>query len=83
MLARQLGHLVKEHRLLRQLTQDELARLAGVSRTAVSRLESPGATSSRTEVVDRVLRALGVRVDVAAIRQPSVRAEPSRGTPLH
>jgi len=83
MLARQLGNLVKEHRLLRQLTQDELARLAGVSRTAVSRLESPGATSSRTEVVDRVLRALGVRVDVAAIRHLSVRAEPSRGTPLH
>ena len=68
MLARQLGHLVKEHRLLRQLTQDELARLAGVS---------------RTEVVDRVLRALGVRVDVAAIGHASVRAEPSRGTPLH
>ena len=83
MLARQLGNLVKEHRLLRQLTQDELARLAGVSRTAVSRLESPGATSSRTEVIDRVLRALGVRVDVAAIGHASMRAEPSRGTPLH
>ena len=83
MLARQLGNLVKEHRLLRQLTQDELARLAGVSRTAVSRLESPGATSSRTEVIDRVLRALGVRVDVAAIGPASVRAAPSRGTPLH
>jgi len=54
-----------------------------VSRTAVSRLESPGATSSRTEVIDRVLRALGVRVDVAAIGHASMRAEPSRGTPLH
>ncbi len=65
MLARQLGTLVKERRLLRQLTQDQLARLAGVSRTALSRIESPGALSSRTEVIDRVLRALGVRVDVA------------------
>jgi transcriptional regulator with XRE-family HTH domain len=83
MLARQLGTLVKEHRLLRQLTQDELARLAGVSRTAVSRIESPGATSSRTEVVDRVLRALGVRVDVAAVGSAMARVDQSRGTPLH
>ena len=83
MLARQLGNLVKEHRLLRQLTQDELARLAGVSRTVVSRIESPGATSSRTEAVDRVLRALGVRVDVAAVGSAAARAEPSRGPPLH
>ena len=82
MLARQLGNLVKEHRLLRQLTQDELARLAGVSRTAVSRIESPAATSSRTEVVDRVLRALGVRIDVAAVGGRCVPGEP-RGTPLH
>ena len=77
MLARQLGNLVKERRLLRQLSQDELARLAGVSRTAVSRLESPGATSSRTAVVDRVLRALGVRVEVA-IAEPLPRAGPAR-----
>jgi transcriptional regulator with XRE-family HTH domain len=83
MLARQLGNLVKEHRLLRQLTQDELARLAGVSRTAVSRIESPAATSSRTEVVDRVLRALGVRVDVAAIGHGAARADATRGSPLH
>lgn len=83
MLARQLGNLVKEHRLLRQLTQDELARLAGVSRTAVSRIESPAATSSRTEVVDRVLRALGVRVDVAAIGHGAARADATRGSRLH
>jgi transcriptional regulator with XRE-family HTH domain len=83
MLARQLGILVKERRLLRQLTQHELARLAGVSRTALSRIESPGATSSRTEVVDRVLRALGVRIDVAVAAAPPRALRPGEPPPLH
>ena len=53
--------------MLRQLTQAELACLAGVSRAVVVRLERPRAASSvRVESAERVLRALGVRIRVGA-----------------
>jgi len=58
--------------MLRQLTQSELARLAGVSRAVVVRLERPGAASVRVASAERVLRALGVR-----IRIPGDHAVPS------
>jgi len=51
--------------MLRQLTQSELACLAGVSRAVVIRLERPGAASVRVESAERVLRALGVRLHIA------------------
>ena len=72
MLACQLAALVKERRMLRQLTQLELARLAGVSRAAVARLERPDAACVSLGVADRVLRTLGVRVDVAVAASPTV-----------
>ena len=65
MLASHLGALVKERRMLRQLTQSELARLAGVSRAVVMRLERPGAASVRIASAERVLRALGVRIHMS------------------
>jgi transcriptional regulator with XRE-family HTH domain len=64
MLASRLGALVKERRMLRQLTQAELAVLAGVSRAVVVRLERPGAASVRVESAERVLRALGLRIRI-------------------
>jgi transcriptional regulator with XRE-family HTH domain len=73
MLASRLGALVKERRMLRQLTQSELACLAGVSRAVVMRLERPGAASVRVDSAERVLRALGVRIRIAGERSlPSV-----------
>ena len=51
--------------MLRQLTQYELARLAGVSRAVILRLERPGGASVRIESAERVLRALGVRMRIA------------------
>lgn len=64
MLTRQVGRLVKERRLLEQWTQDELAQRAGVSRTAIARLERMPAASMQTGVIERVLRALELDVDV-------------------
>lgn len=64
MLTRQVGRLIKEHRLLEQWTQAELAHRAGVSRTAVARLERIPAPSMQTGVIDRVLRALELDLDV-------------------
>ncbi|HVO88902.1 MAG TPA: helix-turn-helix domain-containing protein [Casimicrobiaceae bacterium] len=65
MLASRLGALIKERRMLRQLTQAELARLAGVSRAVIMRLERPGGRCVRIEVVEQVLRALGLRIRIA------------------
>ena len=50
--------------MLRQLTQAQLACLAGVSRAVVMRLERPGAASVRMDSAERVLRALGVRIRI-------------------
>ena len=55
--------------MLRQLTQEELALLAGVSRAVIARLERPGRACVRMESADRVLRALGIRVDLAPAPQ--------------
>jgi transcriptional regulator with XRE-family HTH domain len=68
MLASHLGAFVKERRMLRQLTQSELACLAGVSRAVVMRLERPGGASVRVASAERVLRALGVRIRIAGAR---------------
>jgi transcriptional regulator with XRE-family HTH domain len=65
MLASRLGALVKERRMLRQLTQNELACLAGVSRAVVMRLERPGGASVGIDSAERVLRALGMRLRMA------------------
>jgi len=51
--------------MLRQLTQAELARLAGVSRAVIMHLERPGVRCVRIESVEQVLRVLGVCIRVA------------------
>jgi len=68
--------------MLRQLTQTELARLAGVSRAVVMRLERPGTASVKMATAERVLRALGVRLNIAGNH---VVATPARaaGSLLH
>lgn len=83
MLASRLGALVKERRMLRQLTQAELACLAGVSRALVIRLERPGAASVRIDSAARVLRALGLRIHIADGPAPHLRDPSARAVLLH
>ena len=64
MLSEHLGHLIREQRIAKGLTQADLARAAGVSRTLLSRLERGQATPVQTDKVDRLLQALGVNVRV-------------------
>ncbi len=52
----QLGTRLKRHRLRRNVTQAQLAREAGVSKSTVERLEAGGSTQLSSFV--RVLRAL-------------------------
>jgi len=83
MLAFSLAAFVKERRMLRQLTQAELARLAGVSRAVVMRLERPGAASVSIATAERVLRALGVRLRIAGEPVLAAPARASAAVRLH
>ena len=65
--------------MLRQLTQAELACLAGVSRGVVIRLERASAASVRMDSALRVLRALGVRLRIGGETAVS---RPRGGEPL-
>lgn len=60
MLSLQAGIMVRNHRALKGWTQEELARNAGVSRTLLSNLESGKARPVQTDVLERLLGALGV-----------------------
>lgn len=55
-LLRQVGGALERLRLERNLTQAELARMAGVSKSTVERLEA-GGSSQMTNLI-RILRAL-------------------------
>lgn len=61
MLAEQYGSLIKAQRVGKGLKQEELARLAGVSRTVVSRLEQCKSKPVQTDVLDRLFEVLGVK----------------------
>lgn len=65
-----VGHIVREQRKQLGLSQQELARYAGVTRQWVSMLEK-GKPSVELASVLRVLSALGLRVDVRDARQAS------------
>lgn len=60
-----LGERLARQRLVRNLTQDDLAREAGVSKRTVIRLES-GKSSQMTNLI-RVLRALGLLDQLIAV----------------
>ena len=61
----ELGDRLAQHRLNRNLTQDQLAREAGVSKRTIVRLEN-GQSSQVTNLL-RVLRALGLLGDLDAL----------------
>ncbi|MEU5996064.1 helix-turn-helix transcriptional regulator [Spirillospora sp. NPDC047418] len=62
-LAFELGNAVRERRLALGLTQAELAKRAGLTQPALSRLESGGPTPT-IGVLDRLAHALGARLRV-------------------
>jgi transcriptional regulator with XRE-family HTH domain len=55
-----LGHLVREQRSRLRLTQSELARKVGVSRSAISELEAGRIAQPRATVFARLGAALGL-----------------------
>lgn len=67
----ELGRRIAQHRLNGNLTQDELAQEAGVSRSTVARLEQ-GESTQATNLI-RILRALALLSNLdALIPEPGV-----------
>lgn len=69
-----LGRLILERRISLGLTQEELARRAGMSHSAVSRLENGERVRPRTSTLTGLAAALGVSFD--ELMEHSGRASP-------
>jgi transcriptional regulator with XRE-family HTH domain len=64
MLSRRLGRHIKSRRRALQMTQGDLCARAQVSRGVLSKLESERGDPVQTDVIERLLAALGVSVTV-------------------
>ena len=64
MFAQQAGNIVRDQRIQKGLTQEELARSAGVSRRLVSHLEQGKAPNVQANSLDRLFKALEVKPQV-------------------
>lgn len=71
-IASALGERLREQRLLKNLTQEELARMAGVSIGAIRKLERDGQTSMNTFL--RVTQALGLTPELDPLFQKRARS---------
>jgi HTH-type transcriptional regulator / antitoxin HipB len=57
-----LGEIIKYHRKQTGLTQEELAKLAGIGKTAVFDIEN-GKQTSRFQTIVKLLRILNIKLD--------------------
>jgi len=61
----EVGRLIREHRKAADLNQSELAELAGLTQSEISRLEGGSMVrGAGVEILNRVAAALGMRLDV-------------------
>lgn len=58
-----MGYKIKEVRESKNMTQDELSRLSGVSRGTICALESNSVRVTTTKTLVRLAEALGTTVD--------------------
>lgn len=57
-----LGEAIKQARLKRNLTQEELGRMVGVQKAQISKLEN-SLTDARFETIIKVFRALNAKIN--------------------
>lgn len=58
-----MGEKIKELRLKKLMSQDDLAKAAGVSRVTISSIERGRRNSFSTSTLNKIGKALGVTVD--------------------
>ena len=58
-----MGYKIKEMREKKEMSQEKLSELSGVSRSIISVLESGRVTVTTTMTLLRIAKALGVAVD--------------------
>ena len=78
MLAEQFGPLIKAQRKAKGLRQEDLAAAAKVSRTVLSRLERGSPGPVQTDVVDRIMEALGIKLHVSDLPPSAVLRKQAR-----
>lgn len=85
MLSTLYGSLIRNRRLAKDLTQAEVASLAKVSRTILSRLEQGKPRPVQTDVLDRIFQALGIdpRVNDAQSAEEKLLVERRRARLVH
>lgn len=57
-----MGYKIKDCRKKINITQEELAKRSGVSRTIISGLESGSITVTKTDTLTKIANALGKKV---------------------
>lgn len=57
-----MGEAIKEARLKKQLTQQQLSERSGIGRTAISRVENGKDCSLST--ISRICRAIGIKTEI-------------------
>lgn len=72
--ARQLGAAMRAERLRRKLSQEDLAKQAGVSRAWLAKFES-GHRAASIEQIFLVLRTLGLALELTAPRMTGAEAD--------
>lgn len=64
---------IRELRKMRGLTQEELAKLAGISQPNVSRIENAEYQHYTLTTLEKVTRALNARVDVVVVPEENLK----------
>lgn len=57
-----MGYKIKEKRKERNMTQDQLSKKSGISRSTIASLESGKATVTSTATIKKIASALGCSV---------------------
>lgn len=58
-----MGYKIKEARRQKNMTQEELSKRSGVSRTTISALENGTSRATSTKTLLNIARALGITVE--------------------
>ena len=73
-----LGEKIRAARIDRELTQDELAARADLSRIYIAKLEGGDRQVPTLPVLERIAQALGLRLVVDLVGRPKRRRKPRR-----